>query len=76
MKARKHQHALQIVQAGLDRRLTENVRYLRLEDCVTFNNTGGTPMQLIQVPSVSLTAGVPYDSTIVEYWKYHGVIKY
>ena len=32
-------------------------------------------MQLIQVLSVSLTARVPYDSAIDEYWKYHGVIK-
>ena len=32
-------------------------------------------MQLIQVLSVSLTAGVPYDGAVVEYWKYQGVIK-
>ena len=32
-------------------------------------------MQLIQILSVSLTAGVQYDSAIVEFWKYHGVIK-
>ena len=32
-------------------------------------------MQLIHVLSASLTAGVPYNSAVVEYWKYHGVIK-
>ena len=32
-------------------------------------------MQLIQVLSVSLTAGVPCDSATVEYWKYHSVIQ-
>ena len=68
MKALKQQHAPEIVPAGLERRPTESVGYLRLSNCVAFDNTGGTPMWLIQVLSVSLTAGVPYNSATVECW--------